>query len=111
LSGVSLTLHGLRGTVRTMMCRLGVARDIAEPAIGHQRADLVARYNKDQAWPERCRVRKSFRAHQPAVGPGDRRLWQRRIRPILRREIAFGFGKNRLQLAPEHDDVRTALRS
>jgi hypothetical protein len=36
------------------MSRLGVAEDIAELAIGHVRADLVARYNKDQAWEGRC---------------------------------------------------------
>ena len=33
--------------------RLGVGEDIAEHAIGHVRADLVARYNKDQAWEGR----------------------------------------------------------
>jgi len=27
--------------------------DIAELAIGHARADLIARYNKDQAWAGR----------------------------------------------------------
>ena len=36
------------------MSRLGVAEDIAELAIGHVRADLIARYNKDQAWEGRC---------------------------------------------------------
>jgi integrase len=43
-SGVDIAgLHDLRRTVRTLMSRLGVAEDIAELAIGHQRADLVAR--------------------------------------------------------------------
>jgi len=37
----------------TLMSRLGVAEDIAELAIGHVRADLVARYNKDDAWEGR----------------------------------------------------------
>jgi hypothetical protein len=31
----------------------GVAEDIAELAIGHVRADLIARYNKDEAWSGR----------------------------------------------------------
>ena len=35
------------------MSRLGVAEDIAELAIGHVRADLIARYNKDEAWEGR----------------------------------------------------------
>jgi integrase len=52
-SGIDVELHDLRRTVRTLMSRLGVAEDIAELAIGHQRADLVARYNKDAAWPAR----------------------------------------------------------
>ena len=49
-SGVDFRLHDLRRTARTLMSRLGVAKDIAELAIGHVRADLIARYNKDQAW-------------------------------------------------------------
>jgi len=35
------------------MSKLGVTEDIAELAIGHVRADLVARYNKDTAWEGR----------------------------------------------------------
>src|SRR5262249_35612982 len=46
-SGVEFGLHDLRRTCRTLMSRLGVSEDIAELAIGHQRADLVRRYNKD----------------------------------------------------------------
>ena len=46
-SGVELTMHDTRRTCRTLMSRLGVNEDIAELAIGHRRADLVARYNKD----------------------------------------------------------------
>jgi integrase len=53
-SGVSFRLHDLRRTARTLMSRLGVAEDIAELAIGHVRVDLIARYNKDQAWEGRC---------------------------------------------------------
>ncbi|WP_245446772.1 tyrosine-type recombinase/integrase [Bradyrhizobium sp. MOS002] len=53
ISGVDFTMHDIRRTCRTLMSRLGVAEDIAELAIGHQRADLVARYNKDEAWEGR----------------------------------------------------------
>jgi hypothetical protein len=53
VSGVDFRLHDLRGTARTLMSRLGVAEDLAELAIGHVRADLVARYNKDTAWDGR----------------------------------------------------------
>jgi integrase len=54
LSGVgSFTMHDLRRTCRTLMSRVGVQEDIAELAIGHARADLVARYNFDVAWDAR----------------------------------------------------------
>ena len=52
-SGVDFRLHDLRRTARTLMSHLGVAEDIAELAIGHVRADLIARYNKDTAWEGR----------------------------------------------------------
>jgi integrase len=52
-SSVDFRLHDLRRTARTLMSRLGVAEDIAELAIGHVRADLIARYNKDEAWEGR----------------------------------------------------------
>jgi integrase len=48
-AGVTFTPHDLRRTARTLMSRLGVAEDIAELAIGHVRADLIARYDKDEA--------------------------------------------------------------
>jgi integrase len=67
LSGVNVELHDLRRTVRTAMSRLGVAEDIAELAIGHQRADLVARYNKDQAWPARVAAFERASAHISAL--------------------------------------------
>src|SRR6516162_10742975 len=54
VSGVDFRLHDLRRTARTLMSRLGVAEDLAELAIGHVRADLIARYNKDEAWEGRC---------------------------------------------------------
>jgi len=49
-------MHGKQSTFRKIFfarCRLGVAEDIAELAIGHVRADLIARYNKDTAWEGR----------------------------------------------------------
>jgi integrase len=60
VSGVKITMHDTRRTCRTLMSRLEVPEDVAELAIGHQRADLVARYNFDQAW--RRRVQKSLAA-------------------------------------------------
>ncbi len=52
-SDIDLTMHDIRRTCRTLMSRLEVPEDIAELAIGHQRADLIARYNLDGAWPRR----------------------------------------------------------
>jgi integrase len=66
-SGVDIELHDLRRTVRTLMSRLGVAEDIAELAIGHQRADLVARYNKDAAWQARVEAFEKVSAHISAL--------------------------------------------
>jgi len=66
-SGVDVELHDLRRTVRTLMSRLGVPEDIAELAIGHQRADLVARYNKDAAWQARVEAFEKVSAHISAL--------------------------------------------
>jgi integrase len=66
-SGVDVELHDLRRTVRTLMSRLGVAEDIAELAIGHQRADLVARYNKDAAWQARVEAFEKVSTHISAL--------------------------------------------
>jgi len=75
-SGVEVELHDLRRTVRTLMSRLGVAEDIAELAIGHQRADLVARYNKDAAWQARVEAFEKVSAHISSLlveeAPDDR---------------------------------------
>ena len=54
-------------TTRTLMSRLGVAEDIGELAIGHVRADLVARYNKDQAWEGRSDAFARVSAHVEAL--------------------------------------------
>jgi len=45
------------------MSRLGVAEDIAELAIGHVRADLIARYNKDEVWEGRSDAFVRVSAH------------------------------------------------
>ena len=62
-SGVELTMHDTRRTCRTLMSRLGVNEDIAELAIGHQRADLIARYNKDSAWEKRVEAFEQVSTH------------------------------------------------
>jgi integrase len=49
-SGVTFKLHDLRRTVRTLMSRLGVSRDVAELAIGHVKRGLIAIYDKDPSW-------------------------------------------------------------
>ncbi|MCU0826834.1 MAG: integrase arm-type DNA-binding domain-containing protein [Tabrizicola sp.] len=51
-SGVNFTLHDLRRTFRTGLSRLGVDREIAELALGHARADLESRYNRDDCEAE-----------------------------------------------------------
>ena len=66
-SGVNFRLHDLRRTVRTLMSRLGVPEDIAELAVGHVRADLIARYNKDQAWDGRGDAFARVSAHVAAL--------------------------------------------
>jgi integrase len=58
LAGVDFRLHDLRRTARTLLSQLDVPEDIAELCIGHRRANLVARYNKDDAWPQRVRAFK-----------------------------------------------------
>ena len=60
LSGVQFRLHDLRRTTRTLLSQLGVAEDIAELCIGHRRADLVARYNRDDAWSQRVEAFKQL---------------------------------------------------
>ena len=66
-SGVDFRLHDLRRTTRTLMSRLGIPENIAELAIGHVRADLIARYNKDQAWEGRCDAFVRVSAHIAAL--------------------------------------------
>jgi len=72
-SGVDFRLHDLRRTARTLMSRLGVPEDLAELAIGHVRADLIARYNKDTAWQGRCDAFERVSAHVEALIGARRR--------------------------------------
>jgi integrase len=67
LSGVDVKLHDLRRSCRTLMSRLGISEDVSELCIGHARADLVARYNKDQAWEQRRAAFESISAHIVAL--------------------------------------------
>jgi hypothetical protein len=60
---VDVRLHDLRRTVRTTMSRLGIPEDVSEMSIGDQRADLIARYNKDQAWLARVEAFEAVSAH------------------------------------------------
>lgn len=74
LSEVEFRLHDLRRTARTLLSQIGVAEDIAELCIGHRRADLVARYNKDDAWPQRVEAFKLLDAKLASIvshGPGN----------------------------------------
>jgi integrase len=52
-SGVEFNLHDTRRSTRTTMSRLEIPEDHAELAIGHLRAALVAKYNRDDAWRHR----------------------------------------------------------
>ena len=52
-SGVQFTLHDTRRTCRTLMSTTGTTEDIAEIAIGHQRSDLIRRYDFSEVWPQR----------------------------------------------------------
>ncbi len=56
-AGVEFGLHDLRRSFRTGLARLGVDTETAELALGHARADLEARYNRDAA---RETLRKAF---------------------------------------------------
>jgi len=70
-SGVIFTLHDLRRTCRTLMSNLGVATDIAEMAIGHQRSDLIRRYDFSDVWPERVDAFGKVSAHIRSLVPAS----------------------------------------
>ena len=52
-SGVAFKLHDLRRTVRTLMSRLGISREVAEISIGHAKRGLIGIYDKDPNWAGR----------------------------------------------------------
>ena len=62
-SGVDFKLHDLRRTCRTLMTDTGTPEDIAEIAIGHQRDDLVRRYNFSEVWTERAQAFNRVSSH------------------------------------------------
>ena len=70
-SGVDFTLHDLRRTMRSGLSRLGVDHDTAELAIGHQRDDLVRRYNKDDCWPARIAAAERWAKHVGSLVPPE----------------------------------------
>jgi integrase len=83
-SSVDFTLHDLRRTTRTLMSRLGVLEDHAEMAIGHVRKDLVARYNRDEAWGARVAAFEKVSDHIAGLLQGDRptiKPLKRKVRP------------------------------
>lgn len=49
----AFSMHDLRRTCRTLMSKTGVVEDVAELAIGHVKRSLIAKYDKDDAWPLR----------------------------------------------------------
>jgi integrase len=66
-SGVRFTLHDLRRTFRTGLSRLGVDSELAELAMGHARADLEARYNRDECSTELKKAFDLWAGHVAAV--------------------------------------------
>jgi len=66
-SGVDVRLHDLRRSCRTSMSTLNIPEDDAELAIGHQRADLVRRYNRDEGWQRRAAAFAAVSAHVAAL--------------------------------------------
>jgi integrase len=69
-SGIDFQLHDLRRTCRTLMSRLEIAEDIAELAIGHQRADLVQISNAASCcWRWRACSSPRTQARARATGP------------------------------------------
>lgn len=66
-SGVRFTLHDLRRTFRTGLSRLGVDSELAELAMGHARADLEARYNRDECSTEMKKAFDLWACHVAAI--------------------------------------------
>src|SRR5262249_51630066 len=59
----STTPDHLSGRTDCHRCQWQGREDIAELAIGHVRADLIARYNKDEAWSGRSDAFERVSAH------------------------------------------------
>lgn len=59
-SEVEFTLHDLRRTMRSGLSRLGITHDVAELMLGHQRDDLVRRYDKDDRWAARVAAAEAW---------------------------------------------------
>ena len=51
--GITIGLHDLRRTCRSLMSREGASEEVAELAIGHRRKALIGFYNRDDAWRAR----------------------------------------------------------
>ena len=64
---VDFSLHDTRQTCRTLMTVTGTATDIAEIAIGHQRKDLIRRYDFSEVWPERTLAFEKVSSHIMSV--------------------------------------------
>lgn len=66
-SGVLFTPHDLRRTMRTGLTDLGVDFDTAELMLGHQRDDLVRRYDKAERWAARVEAAEQWAAYVERV--------------------------------------------
>jgi integrase len=88
ISGVDLTMHDMRRTCRTLMSRLEVPEDIAELAIGHQRADLIARYNLDHAWARRVEAFERLSRHLAGVVHRGKTQGEANVVPYRRKSSA-----------------------
>lgn len=69
-SGVDFTLHDLRRTMRSGLSALDVSHDVAELALGHQRDDLVRRYDKDDRWSARVAAATGWSTHLERLTSG-----------------------------------------
>ena len=78
-SGVTFTLHDLRRTMRSGLTSLGVDHDTAELMIGHQRDDLVRRYDKADRWPARVDAAERWAVHVLGLAERDVELPEKAI--------------------------------
>lgn len=66
-SSVDHRIHDWRRTARTIMSKAGIEEGIGELSIGHVTADLVRRYNRDDAWAGRTKAFEAVSAHVSKV--------------------------------------------